>query len=142
MAGSVHIEKSLIDETLATAPVPGKKLLEPLKSFTKANGVPVNILEDSEVENKAELHRHEADLWHCLSGEVRFELGGELVDPVAKIRPDGTIDDREWKGSAITGGREVTLHAGDWLWIPAGEPHRHGSTGTARLVVVKIPLAK
>jgi mannose-6-phosphate isomerase-like protein (cupin superfamily) len=142
MAGSVHIGKELIEETLAVAPAPGKKMLEPLKSFAKANGVPLNILEDKEVENKAELHRHEADLWQCLSGEVRFELGGELVNPVAKTNPDGTTDECEWKGDAIKGGREVVLKAGDWLWIPAGEPHRHGSAGTARLVIVKIPLAK
>ncbi len=142
MSESIHVKKALIEETLAAAPAPGKKMLEPLKSFAKANGLPLNILEDQEVENKAELHRHEADLWHCLSGEVRFELGGELVDPIAKTLVDGSTDEREWKGSAIKGGKAVTLTVGDWLFIPAGEPHRHGATGNARLVIIKIPLVK
>ena len=33
----------------------------------------------------------------------------------------------------------MILKQGDWLWIPAGEPHQHSATGTARLVIIKIP---
>lgn len=62
----VLVRKEDVDKTLATEPVQGKKLLEPLKSFAAANKLPFNILEDKEVlNNEAEIHKHEGDLWLC-----------------------------------------------------------------------------
>ena len=133
------IRKAEIDAALATASTPGKRLLEPLKSRALAEGLPLNILEDKEVSNEAEVHRHEGDLWHCFEGEVTFVYGGELVEPWAKQLPDGGTDDREIKAKEIAGGIEVVLKPGDWLWIPAGQPHLHRTDKTARLVIIKIP---
>lgn len=134
----VHIAKSTIDETLASAPLDGKRLLDPLKTFSKEHGSPVNILEDKDVANDAEVHMHEADLWFCLEGQVTFEIEGTLHEPVAKVLPDGTLDEREWKSKTIDGGRTVVLNPGDWLWIPAGQPHQHRCVGVARLVIIKV----
>lgn len=133
------ISRREIDATLAVPATQGKRLLEPLKSITAANGIPINILEDKEVSNEVEVHRHEGDLWGCLEGEVTFVYGGELVEPWAKKLADGNTDDRELKAKSIRGGTEVTLTAGDWLWIPAGQPHRHRTDKTARLYIIKIP---
>lgn len=133
------IRKAEIEATLAREPTPGKRLLEPLKSRALAEKLPLNILEDNEVSNEAEVHRHEGDLWHCLEGEVIFVYGGEMVSPWAKQLPEGGTDDREIKAKEIAGGTEVTLHAGDWLWIPAGQPHSHRTDKTARLMIIKIP---
>jgi uncharacterized RmlC-like cupin family protein len=49
------------------------------------------------------------------------------------------IDDREWKAKEIKGGTEVVMKPGDWLWIPAGEPHQHKTSTKARLVIIKVP---
>lgn len=128
-----------VDATLAVPAIPGKRLLEPLKSIASTNGLPLNILEDREVVNEVEVHRHEGDLWGCLEGEVTFVYGGELVEPWAKKLEGGGTDDREIKAKNIHGGTEVTLKAGDWLWIPAGQPHLHRTDKTARLFIIKIP---
>lgn len=132
---ATFIHKGRVEETLATLPTQGKRLLEPLKSFSLGEKVPMHILEDVEVANDAEVHRHEADLWHCLSGEVTFVCGGEMVHPTVGG------DDREIKAKEIRGGQEIALTAGDWLFIPAGEPHLHKAEGTARLIIIKIPQA-
>ena len=137
----VYIKKSVIDETLNTSysESPVKKLLEPLRALSLEGKVPLNILEDVNINNEAEIHKHEADLWLCLDGEVTFIYGGEMVDPWVKKNADGSTDDREWKAKEIKGGTEVILKPGDWLWIPAGEPHQHKTTGKARLAIIKIP---
>ncbi|HEY4479124.1 MAG TPA: hypothetical protein VI981_02095 [Candidatus Paceibacterota bacterium] len=128
---SIHIENSHIQGVLKQESVEGKRLLEPLKEFAKINGVPFNILEDKNVDNDAEVHMHEADLWHCLEGEVTFICGGQLVNGKAKVNKDGSLDEREWKAKEIKGGREMILSPGDWLFIPAGEPHKHSAKGVA-----------
>ncbi len=139
---STLITKADIDASLVQAPVQGKHLLEPFKAFDKANSLPMNILEDMAVDNKAEVHTHEADLWLCMEGEVTFVHGGELVDSKPKDNKDGTFDNRELSAEVIKGGTEVVLKAGDWPYIPGGEPHKHKKTGVARLVIIKIPEAK
>lgn len=130
------ISHALINETLATAPVQGKRLLDPLRSFTKGVA-PFNILEDVNVSNDAEVHRYEADLWGCLEGEVTFVVGGALVNPWAEKLADGTENTRELKAKEIRDGTELVLKPGDWLYIPAGQPHSH--RGTGRLIIIKIP---
>jgi len=133
------VRKAEIDVTLALPATPGKRLLEPLKSRALVEKLPLNVLEDSEVSNEAEVHRHEGDLWYCLEGEVTFVYGGAMVNPWAKPLPDGGVDDHEIKAKEISDGTEVMLQPGDWLWIPAGQPHLHKTDGTARLVIIKIP---
>lgn len=134
------VRKEDIDKTLASVPTQGKKLLEPLKSLAAANKLPFNILEDKEIlNNDAEVHTHESDLWLCLEGEVKFVYGGELTDPWFKKLADGTEDRREIKAKEIRGGETAILKPGDWLWIPAGQPHQHQCAGTARLAIIKIP---
>ena len=136
---SFFIPKKIIDESLASPPVEGKNILEPLKSLAKKHNVPMNILEDTQVTNKVEVHVYESDIWYCLEGEAKFLIGGEMVDQYGRIKPDGTVDDRELRAKGLKNAQEVILKPGDWLWIAAGEPHQHGAEGTARLVIIKIP---
>ena len=136
---AVFISKNQLGETLATTVAPGKRLLEPFKSFSSTNGLPFNSLEDCQVENDAEVHWHEADLWLCLEGEVTFICDGEMDNPSYRILPDGSEDQREIKAKFIRGGATYILHSGDWLWIPAGVPHQHTCSGSARLMIIKIP---
>ncbi len=136
---SVVIQNQDIQGILSELPVQGKRMMEPLKTFSKTEGVSFNILEDTAVSNDAEVHTHEADLWGCLQGEVTFTIGGEMVDPKPSVGKNGHVNERELKAKQIKGGSEIVLKPGDWLWIPAGEPHLHKAEGTARLIIIKIP---
>lgn len=138
---SAHILRTLIDETLAGAPQQGKRLLEPLKAFSLAHGVPVHILEDVAVSNPPEIHTKEADLWICISGNPTFVVGGSIVNPQPQVRPDGSINNDEITGDAVEGGTEYVLQPGEILFIPAGIPHTHRADESARLYIVKIPRA-
>ena len=135
----MFIPKKTIDETLSQETSAGKRQLEPLKSLATTHHLPIQILEDTKVHNDVEVHRHEGDLWVCLSGEVEFVVGGALVDPWAKQLENGAVDDRELKSKTLKGGATHTLREGDILWIPAGQPHLHRTDGTARLYIIKIP---
>lgn len=135
---AVVIRKEEIDKSLASEPTKGKKLLEPLKSLAQEKGLPIKILEDMEITNEAEVHEKEGDLWQCLEGEVTFVCGGKLANPQKHPRHDF-----EWKGTGVEGGEEIILKPGDWLWIPAGEPHQHNCPdGVARMVIIKVPAKK
>ena len=123
----------------SAAPNKGKSMLEPLKSLASEHGLPFKILEDHEVVNEAEIHRILGDLWYCLEGEATFIHGGELIEPRVKVRKDGTTDENELLAKEISGGTEVAMKPGDWLWIPAGVAHQHSSPGTARFMIIKIP---
>ena len=139
---STLIKKSDIGETLQNEPKQGKNILEPIKTLARERAISYNILEDTNVTNDAEVHLHEADLWNCLQGEVEFTLGGELKNGMHRKDANGNENPNELFAKEIIGGEKITLTAGDWLWIPAGEPHQHSAKGTARLVIVKIPKGK
>jgi mannose-6-phosphate isomerase-like protein (cupin superfamily) len=140
MNSFTHIPKELVDKTLAEASKPGqKRVLSPLKELTAEAGVPMNILEDCEVVAEAEVHKNATDLWQCLEGEVKFTLGGELIEPEERKDAVGVARPNELKGKGISGGKEIILKPGDWLHIAAGVPHQHECKRTARLVIIKIP---
>ena len=132
--GCTVLRKGNIDEALKNDPIAGKRLLEPLKSFSQRTGFPVKVLEDSQVaESDAEVHFKEDDLWLCLEGNVKFVYGGELINPYP------VTDEAQLLAKGISNGKEVVLSPGDWLWIPAGQPHIHTCDKTARMVIIKIP---
>ena len=135
----VYIPKKVTDDTLAVSPMQGKRLLEPFKSASGSSAI--YVLEDCEVDNEFEVHRHEADLWICLEGEVEFEVEGELIDPWTKKNADGSENTLELKAKqgAARGTKKYTLHRGDILLIPAGQPHTHRTLTSARLYIIKIP---
>lgn len=138
-ASAFLLKKEDIEAICAHAPMGGKHLLEPLKSRADAYRLPFKILEDHQVNNEAEVHVDQGDLWYCLEGNPTFIYGGILVDPQIKIRKNGTKDINELFAKKISGGITVTLKPGDWLWIPAGQPHQHLCSETARLMIIKIP---
>jgi len=134
------LKKEDIEAICGSAPIGGKSLLEPLKSKASDHGLPFKILEDHRVINEAEVHVDQGDLWYCLEGNSIFIYGGAMVEPRVKVRKDGTEDKTELFAKEISGGTTVILKPGDWLWIPAGEPHQHSCPDTARLMIIKIPV--
>lgn len=132
---SILVSKKLIDKTLKTMPKKGKNLVEPFSAWSIKNNLPLNIIEDNEISNKAERHKNEGDLWFCLIGEVIFKCGGKMINEVNLPNTNDTNSQADY----IKGGQKVTLKSGDWLWIPPDEPHQHSSKGLSRLLIIKIP---
>ena len=133
---ATYIPRTLIEETLAQTAMPGKRLLEPMKARSIEAGVPFHILEDVAVENPPEIHEHEADLWQCLEGEVTFVVGGTMLNK--RLANDGS-NPNEYTGDGIEDGTTYEVKQGDVLFIPAGVPHLHKTSTSARLIIVKIP---
>lgn len=132
---SVFVDKRIIDKALKTIPKKGKNSIEPFKTWSVKKNLPFSILENNEVLNKAERHRNEGDLWFCLEGKVNFICGGKMINEVIVNKTKRL----ESQGDSIKNGFKITLNKGDWLWIPAGEPHQHSSKNLSRLLIIKIP---
>ncbi len=67
----------------------------------------------------AEVHAKFADFFYVIDGAATLSTGGKLVNPTqANNNPD------ESGGTAIEGGSEMPLHAGDIVHIHAGVPHQ------------------
>lgn len=127
------IKKNEIDSILLLSPKNGKNMIY------KSSKMPFGILEDHHVASDAEVHKTEGDLWYSLEGEAHFICGGELVEPWFIKDKDGKENLNELKAKSIKNGTSIILNPGDWLWVPAGEPHQHSCEKTARLAVIKIP---
>ena len=136
---ATYVPKQQLDETLRAPALQGKHNLEPFLSFAKEHSLPFNILEDNNVTNDAEIHKIEDDLWLCLEGEVTFTCDGKMENTWFGKNKDGSENQNEIKAKTLLGGTEYLLKPGDWLWIPAGVPHQHSTTGVARLIIIKIP---
>jgi uncharacterized RmlC-like cupin family protein len=81
---------------------------------------------------EAEMHADWEDHIFVQDGEANLTLGGTLVKP-------HTTGKGETRGDAITGGKTMTLHAGDYIFVPANLPHRMvlAPGKTIRYAVVK-----
>ncbi|HEX3756646.1 MAG TPA: hypothetical protein VHV26_16370, partial [Rhizomicrobium sp.] len=69
--------------------------------------------------NEAEVHTHWTHYIHILSGEGSLTYGGTVSHP--RETGPGQV-----RGSGITGGTTIPVHAGDYVQIPAGMPHLFG----------------
>jgi beta-galactosidase beta subunit len=65
---------------------------------------------------EVELHEHWIDYMAIQQGEAEFTSGGTATG-MRDTAPG------ERRGGTITGGTVVTLKPGDFLMVPAGEPH-------------------
>ncbi len=136
----VVVRSERIRETLAVVHTPGKKELEPFKSFADQHGLPFKVHEHPQEFGPAEVHLNEADAWVCLEGDVEFLVGGSLEGETSFLVRGGVTNRNEIRGRTITGAETVHLKAGDHLFIPAGVPHQHRGIGQARSFIYKIPM--
>ena len=68
------------------------------------------------VDGTPERHANWTDVMVMQQGEVTFTYGGTITG--------NTVDaNGESHGGTLSGGTTVTLHAGDYLQVPAGVPH-------------------
>jgi mannose-6-phosphate isomerase-like protein (cupin superfamily) len=140
--GYVFIPVELIEATLMTPHTPGKKELEPLKSFAIEHNLPFKIHEHPGEFGMAEVHMAEDDVWVCIRGAVEFIVGGTLKGDTWFLEKDNIPNPNEIRAAGIENGNTVMLKNGDYLVIPVGIPHMHRGTGQARSLIWKIPVKK
>ena len=81
---------------------------------------------------KVEIHEHDTDIFHIISGSAEFVTGGTVVD--LKTGKNG-----ESSGTEITGGETHHLTKGDVMIVPRGVPHWFKSVqGEILYYVVKV----
>jgi beta-galactosidase beta subunit len=82
---------------------------------------------------EVEVHEHWIDYMAIQQGEAEFTFGGTLTG--GRDTAPG-----EKRGGTLTGGTVVTIHPGDFIVVPAGQPHltmiKPGSN--VRAIIVKV----
>ena len=112
-------------EALTDQPGPGAKTAFPVDH----ENYYVEYAQRSDQGNEPEVHTHWTHYIHVLSGEATLIYGGTVTN--SRETSPGQI-----RGDAITGGTKMTVHAGDFLQIPAGMPHEFIPTGAKFRYVV------
>jgi mannose-6-phosphate isomerase-like protein (cupin superfamily) len=83
-------------------------------------------------DGEVEVHEHWIDFMSILSGEVTLTYGGAAAGQRA-------TEPGEMRGGRIVGGKQIKLHAGDYVEIPAGMPHlMTGPRGGFRYLIIKV----
>ncbi len=99
-------------------------------------GFPVRVVQHYQVADSiAEVHLDMDDLWLCLDGEATFICGGRLEEPIKRHTPG----ELTFISPSIVGGETIILKKGDWLLMPAGQPHQPTTKGLAHLAIIKRP---
>lgn len=81
---------------------------------------------------QVEIHEHDTDIIHVLSGHATFVTGGQLTD--GKMTAAGEV-----RGMTVQGGETRELKPGDVVVVPAGTPHWFKSVkGPMTYYVVKV----
>jgi quercetin dioxygenase-like cupin family protein len=99
-------------EALTSKPGPGAKTSFPVDH----ENYNVEYAQRSDKGNEPEVHMHNTHYIQVLSGEATLVYGGKVTN--AKETGPGQV-----RGDGISGGTSMTVHAGDFLQIPAGMPH-------------------
>lgn len=83
----------------------------------------------------AELHETQNDIFVITAGEGTLTVGGKIADPK-------TTQPHEIRGTAITGGSQQKVAAGDVLTIPANMPHQLKVDAGKEIAYLAIKVAK
>jgi mannose-6-phosphate isomerase-like protein (cupin superfamily) len=82
------------------------------------------------------VHAMSADIWVVTAGTATAVTGGELVDPQKRPNSDDAA------GSAIRGGAEQPLKAGDVLYVPMGVAHGFKNIQGFRALLIRFDTDK
>jgi uncharacterized RmlC-like cupin family protein len=77
----------------------------------------IALITTREKSGEAEAHADWEDHIFIQDGEAKLTLGGSMQSP-------RTVSKGETRGSGIAGGKTMTVHAGDYIFVPASLPHR------------------
>mgnify|MGYP001556228265 CR=1 FL=1 len=112
--GVLHLTSAQIAERVSQPPAtPGATVTSIISQQANYNTLVATRTADGSVER----HDHWTDIMSILSGEVSVIVGGTQAGET--VGPNG-----ESHGGTQSGGTTIVLHAGDYLEIPAGVPHR------------------
>ena len=78
----------------------------------------------------ASVHKNDAEYMYVLEGEGVIVAGGTVVNP----KDTGANID----GDAITGGTDIRMKKGDWIFVPKGVPHIAKSDGAFVLATLHV----
>ena len=105
----------------------GVVIMPATETTAKVNAVPTSVtvttadkysvlFSHRTVDGTPEQHANWTDVMVVQHGDITFTYGGTISG--------NTVDEKgESHGGKITGGTTATLHAGDYLMVPAGVPH-------------------
>jgi len=79
----------------------------------------------------ASVHKNDGEFMFVLEGEGVIVAGGTVVNPKDL---GANID-----GDAITGGTDIHMKKGDWIFVPKGLPHLARTGGTFVLATLHVP---
>jgi len=99
-------------EALTSKPGPGAQTSFPVDH----EDYDVEYAQRSDKGNEPEVHTYRTHYIHVISGESSLTYGGTVTH--SRETGPGQI-----RGDGIAGGTTITVHAGDFLQIPAGMPH-------------------
>jgi hypothetical protein len=103
-AAQISAALSPMVDGVATGPVPSGPGATVLAAHRDRSGL-------------VELHEVLADILVDQEGDAEILVGGSVAAN-HKTAPG------EWRGGTIAGGRRISFHPGDVIWIPAGVPHQ------------------
>jgi quercetin dioxygenase-like cupin family protein len=78
----------------------------------------------------ASVHKNDGEFMYVLEGEGVIVAGGTVVNP----KDTGANID----GDAITGGKDIRMKKGDWIFVPKGVPHLAKSDGAFVLATLHV----
>lgn len=92
----------------------------------------IALISERDKSGQAEMHADWNDHMFIQQGEATMTLGGTIQNPRQTAKG-------ETRGDAITGGKTISLHAGDYVFVPVNVPHRMvlAPGKTIRYAVVK-----
>jgi len=142
VVGAAAVESAAMHKNSLSATMPVEPLYLDAADTSAAFGKGKPLVENDsfkvhasrrEKAGQAEVHHDDTDIIYVLQGQATFVTGGRVPD-AASIGPD------ELRGSAIEGGESRTLKPGDFIVVPAGQPHWFKAVEGAFLYyVVKVP---
>ena len=90
-------------------------------------------LEVRSASRAASVHETEAEMFYVIEGAGTLVTGGKLVG-------ETRTNAENLSGTAIEGGVTRRVSKGDWILVPAGEPHQYPAVeGELRLMALHLP---
>ena len=127
-------KKEEIQELAESLP-PNDKISKLINGDLGGNYATAVVVIDN-VKGKGEVHEKMRDVWYIISGNGKFNLGGEMENPQPSSKKPG-----EWSCKSLNGAETISVGPGDVIDIPPGVPHQIDAIGNRlEIFLVKVPV--
>jgi mannose-6-phosphate isomerase-like protein (cupin superfamily) len=97
---------------------------------------PYNVNMEHRIMNQAaSVHETEAELFYVIDGAGTLVTGGKLIEE-RRTNPENLT------GTGIEGGVSKRVAKGDWILVPAGQPHQYPAVEAGGLTLMALHLPK